>query len=215
MFHCFRTVAELAPLPPPTRPWPHVIPSTADHPAFTTHGYPAGLVKEFGVGRSRSRKYLPGRLVIPVHNEEGDLCGYVGRTVPSVRRPRPARLEYLGELEGVVFNLHRLRRDRWDDCPVKLVAGPFEALHLAGHGITAVAGLMGGQGLRELQLRRLLHLLPHAAFVLLFDENERGRDLRDDIALRLGRYASVRSLEFADEGRTVESLTADEIKEVP
>ena len=32
-------------------------------------------------------------------------------------------------------------------------------------------------------------------------------------AIRLGRYASVRLREFAEEGRKVESLTLDEVKE--
>ena len=203
---CFLAPEHL-PATPTTLPLARPLPSDADPARLEASGYPTWLAQEFRLGFSRSRTHLPRRLVVPVHDENGILVGYAAQQPAKGQRPR--RLLLHGDIEGVVFNLHPVASQSWFEIPVKLVAHPFDALHLRRIGHETVVSLMGG-GLRELQLRRLVHRLPDRRFQILCDATEPGRLLAEDVALRLGRYVPVQILEFLEDGRTVASLTPEE-----
>ena len=55
------------------------------------------------------------------------------------------------------------------------------------------------------------HTDRHSQIIVLLDEDEAGRAGREDIALRLSRFAFVKVHGFEKEGMQPEQLTADEV----
>jgi hypothetical protein len=58
------------------------------------------------------------------------------------------------------------------------------------------------------------HTDKNSRIVIVFDEDESGRAGREDIAIRLSKFAFVKTHVFAGENYQAEDLTADEIQEL-
>jgi len=77
------------------------------HPYLSSRGIKESVAKCFGVGFFHGKsKMMHGRLVIPIHNEKGELLAYAGRSVdgsePKYKFPSGFRKSL------VLFNLHRM-----------------------------------------------------------------------------------------------------------
>jgi DNA primase len=111
---------------------------------------------------------LRGRIVIPIHDEQGELIAYVGRApdsrIPKYRFPKGFRKS------PVRFNMHRARATGARN--VIVVEGFFDtfALHHAGH--PAAVGLMGST-LSQHQADLLINHFDRV--FLLLDGDEAGR----------------------------------------
>jgi DNA primase len=75
------------------------------HPYLAERGIDAETVRHFGVGYNHGIGSMAGRIVIPIHDEDGILVAYAGRAVdrmePKYRFPPRFRKSL------VLFNLHR------------------------------------------------------------------------------------------------------------
>jgi DNA primase len=109
------------------------------HPYVRSRGLSEHTARYFGVGYYDGNGFLRGRVVIPIHNEHGELVAYSGRAIdqtePKYRLPAGFRKSHL------LFNLHRAIRN--GDRTLILVEGYFDTfkVHQAGHH--NVAALMG------------------------------------------------------------------------
>src|SRR4029453_1065212 len=110
-----------------------------------THSYLAdrGIDKEtaliFGVGFYSGPGLMHRRLVIPIHNAEGELIAYCGRSVdqtqPRYRVPPGfAKSEFL-------LNMHRVAA--MEENSVAVVEGFFDCMKVHQAGIPSVVALMG------------------------------------------------------------------------
>ncbi len=206
----FHQPVELA-YPPMTPPLGCTVEVDAHHPYLKTRGLTPETIADFGLGFSRSEACLKSRILIPVHNAAGDLVGYAGRW-PGDPLPRErSKYRFHGPIHDELFNLHRVLQVG-GTFPVLLVPGFFDLFHLRQRGCECVVALLGTE-LRSLQLRRLLHHFPTRQFVVLYDATETGREGRERTVNRLSSYAFVRAPEFLTDGRTVQSLTREEIME--
>jgi DNA primase len=111
------------------------------HSYVISRGLSEQTARYFGVGYYDGNGFLRGRVVIPIHNEHGELVAYSGRAIdqtePKYRLPAGFRKSH------VLFNLHRAILSR--DNTLILVEGFFDTfkVHQAGHH--NVAALMGSK----------------------------------------------------------------------
>jgi len=168
-------------------------------------------IEHFDLGLSDDPRSLKGRVLIPLHDAEGTLTGFAGRW-PADPVPRDrSKYRFVGHGESEPYNLHRVIAVG-SGIPVVVTGSPFDVFHLWQHGCESVVALFTHE-IREDALLRLVHRLPDRPFTLLFDETLRGRGRRLQLLERLGRYAFVRAPRFHEDDRTVDTLTAAEIRE--
>ena len=115
------------------------------------------------------------RIVIPIHNAEGELVAYAGRSIDG-SEPRykfPAGFHKSFEL----FNLHRVR----GEISIVLVEGFFDCMKVtqAGYPCVALMGSTMSKAQEELLREHFGHV------VVMLDGDEAGRRASQEIADRL------------------------------
>ncbi len=171
------------------------------HPYLTARGIETRTAVQFGVGFYGGSGIFAGRLVIPIHNERGELVAYCGRAVdgtqPRYRFPPGfAKSEFL-------FNLHRAAAA--GQPTVVVVEGFFDCLKLHQAGVPAVVALMGAE-LYEAQKRALLRHF--RTIILMLDGDVAGHRGTTAMTAQLQSYATVRVIHLAD-GLQPDQLTTD------
>lgn len=175
-----------------------------DHPYLAGRGLTARTIRTFGVGFYRGSGFLRGRIVIPIHNERGELVAYAGRAIdgqePKYRFPTGFRKSL------VLFNLHRALKTATRT--VVVVEGFFDALTVHQAGYPTVVALMGS----TLSRHQADLLTTHFDRVLLMlDGDEAGREGAAAVASTLaGRIAVIPIL--LDEGTQPDQLAAEALQ---
>ena len=184
------------------------------HPYLAERGLSAEAMAEFGIGYCQKGS-MTGRIVVPIHNAEGQLIAYAGRwpgTPPDEDTPKyklPPGFRKAQE----VFNLHRAMREPQSE-PLYVVEGFFDCMWLWQHGIRRVVALMGST-LSPIQAALIQKITtPDSRVVVMFDEDDAGRAGREKAVIRLSLHCFVRTHQFAQEGQQPDSLTADHIEQL-
>jgi DNA primase len=182
----------------------------------TSHDYglSRGLTQEtldlFGAGLCLSKGMFAGRFIIPLHDEQGRLVGYAGRSLDD-SEPKylfPSREKGFRKSE-LVFNLHRVLKTASADTPVVIVEGFFDCMKLQQAGYHAVSLL--GSSLSEVQEELLVQNFNQ--LVLLFDGDDAGRSATAECLKRLARRAFVHVIELPD-GKQPDQFTTDELRQL-
>ena len=174
-----------------------------DHPYLKERGLSAETIEHFGVGFYAGKGIMKNRIVIPVHNEFGELLAYAGRLVDdsTITEENP-RYKIPGTFhkELALFNLHRALKagDR-----ATLVEGFFDVMNLHELGIQNAIGLMGS----FLSPEQEKLLVEHFSYVTtLMDGNDAGRAVQEEALYRLSRRIFVR-VKALPEGMEPDRLT--------
>ena len=176
------------------------------HPYLASRGIETPTAVQFGVGFYRGAGILTGRLVIPIHNERGELVAYCGRAIDE-SQPRYRFPSGFGKSE-FVFNLHRAAAAGQQTAVV--VEGFFDCLKVHQAGVPAVVALMGA-GLYEPQMSALLRHF--RSIILMLDGDAAGRRATAAISAQIRPYASVRVIHLADRVQP-DQLTAEAAREI-
>lgn len=173
------------------------------HAYLTERRITKETAEHFGVGFFAARGYMQGRIVIPIHDEEGRLVAYAGRSLdaaePRYRFPPRFRKSL------VLFNLHRAVPQ---GKTVVVVEGFFDCLTVHQAGLPCVVALMGCS-LSQPQERLLRHHFEEV--VLLLDGDKPGRTAGVSIAARLCSKISTRLVEVPA-GCQPDQLGTDQIR---
>ena len=184
------------------------------HPYLAERGLSAEAIAEFGIGHC-NKGSMTGRIVVPIHNAEGQLVAYAGRwpgTPPDEDTPK-YRLPPGFRKAQEVFNLHRAMREP-QGTPLYVVEGFFDCIWLWQHGIRRVVALMGST-LSPVQAALIQHIVaPDDRIVVMFDEDDAGRAGREKAVHRLSLHCFVRTHQFAQEGQQPDALTAEQLEEL-
>lgn len=175
------------------------------HPYIAKRGISLATARLFGVGYYSGRGILSHRVVIPIHNQSGELIAYAGRSVEG-EEPRyrfPPGFRKAAEL----FNLHRVAHDGKYG-RVLLVEGFFDCMKVHQAGYSGVVALMGC-GLSHQQARLLAEHFQEV--VLLLDGDEAGRLASESIADRLSSTLKVYRGRIPP-GRQPDELAQDELQ---
>jgi DNA primase len=174
------------------------------HAYVRSRGLSTETARYFGVGYYGGNGFLRGRIVIPIHNEQGELVAYSGRatgeTGPKYRLPTGFRKSQ------VLFNLHRvLARD--DDRTLVLVEGFFDTFKLHQAGLRNVAALMGSR-LSDGQAKLILQHFDR--IILMLDGDEAGRAGATAAVAALSPFLAVDTVKLAV-GAQPDQLAPEEI----
>lgn len=161
--------------------------------------------KTFGVGFFPGRGMMSGRVVIPIHNERGELIAYAGRAIDA-SEPK-YKLPVGFKKSAVLFNLHRVLANNSRQDVVILVEGFFDCLKVWQSGNQNVIALMG-YSISEEQVK-LLH--PFQKILLLLDGDHAGREGSAAVANQLLRSHFVKIIALPD-GVQPDRLSSEEIQ---
>jgi DNA primase len=176
------------------------------HPYLAARGIETPTAVQFGVGFYRGSGIFAGRLVIPIHNERGELVAYGSRAIDG-RQPRYRFPSGFAKSE-FVFNLHRAAAAGQQTAVV--VEGFFDCLKVHQAGVPAVVALMGA----ELYQAQKSALLRHfRSIILMLDGDAAGRRATATITAQLRPYAAVRVIHLADRVQP-DQLTTDAAREI-
>jgi DNA primase len=184
------------------------------HPYLTERGLSAETIAEFGLGYCQKGS-MTGRIVVPIHNAEGQLVAYAGRwpgTPPDEDTPKyklPPGFRKAQE----VFNLHRAMREP-PDTPLYVVEGFFDCIWLWQHGIRRVVALMGSTLSAQQEKLIAAAVTPQSRIVLMLDEDDAGRAARDEIAPRLAKHCFVRTVAFEKENTQPDQLSPEALEQI-
>jgi DNA primase len=158
------------------------------HPYLVERGISRETAETFGVGYFSGRGSMSGRVVIPIHNERGELVAYAGRSIDGgePRYKLPAGF-HKGQ---VLYNLHRVTAPE-----VIIVEGFFDCMKVWQSLHPFVVALMGSS-LSEYQESLLLRQFTKVT--LMFDGDTAGREAAEDISKRLIRTVHVRIVDLPD-----------------
>jgi DNA primase len=173
------------------------------HPYVRRRGITENIAKEFGVGFFSGRGSMSGRVVIPIHNENGELVAYAGRAIdegePKYKLPTGFKKS------AVLFNLFRAAVDH----TVIVVEGFFDCVKVDQAGFQNVVALMGS----SLSVRQEALLRTFSDVVLLLDGDDAGREGAKEIAARLVSSHFVRMLSLND-GVQPDQLSSEELADL-
>lgn len=181
-----------------------------NHPYLTERGLTTKTIVDFGVGFC-SKGMMADRIAIPIHNLEGKVMAYAGRwpgepaeDTPKYKLPQGFRKS----LE--LFNIDRAIMEP-PEKPLVIVEGFFGAMRLHQHGCRKVVALMGStmSTAQEETIRK--HTNHDSHIIVILDEDEAGRLGREDVAVRLSRFAFVRVHVFDEKDKQPEHMTDEEI----
>jgi DNA primase len=152
-------------------------------------------IDAFGLGYHAGKGIMHGRVVIPIHNEQGELVTYAGRwpaddgwpegsdkyqPPPGFRKSR------------VLFNLHRAREHATEGLIV--VEGFFTVCEFFQRGRKNVVALMGSSMSQEQERLIVATVGPKGRVLLALDNDEAGRKGSEDAVNRLRSQVFVREM---------------------
>jgi len=179
----------------------------SSHPYIAERGISQETAESFGVGFFGGKGSMSGRVVIPIHNERGELVAYAGRAIDGSEPRYKLPLGFHKSLE--LFNLHRAiaKTPAGDGATVVLVEGFFDCMKVSDAGFPCVA-LMGcsmSQQQHELLLGHFHRV------VLMLDGDEAGRGATHEIAGRLLYSQWVRAVSLM-QGIQPDQLSTEELR---
>jgi DNA primase len=181
-----------------------------DHAYFTERGLTPETVGLFGLGFC-AKGTMSGRVVIPIHNVEGQLIAYAGRLPGPATEDRPKyKLPNGFKKSAEVFNLNRAMTEE-QGLPLIVMEGFFDVMKLWQQGFHRVVSIMGSSLSAKQEALLLKASESRPGIVLMFDEDNAGRTGRDKALLRLSRHTFVRVVPLSQEGAQPDHLTENEL----
>lgn len=152
-------------------------------------------IERFGLGVC-GVGLMKGRVVVPIHNECGQLVAYAGRWPSDENIPEnEGKYKFPTKFKKgyVLFNLHRVLEAVKNGEPLILVEGFFDVFRLYELGFTNVVALMGSSLTNEQEdlLKSILTPLSPRV-VLLFDNDTAGLACVRDVATRLSAWCFIK-----------------------
>src|SRR5262249_36561873 len=179
------------------------------HPYLDHRGVHPATAARFGVGYYAGPGFLRGRIVFPIHDSEGRLVAYAGRSIDG---SEPRYLFPSGFRKSqVVFNLHRTGAEaavRSSGCVI--VEGFFDCLRVHQAGYRKVIALMGSS---LSQVQETLLLARFREVVLMLDGDEAGRSATQQVVARLEGRIPLHIAEVPS-GRQPDQLPSEEIERI-
>jgi DNA primase len=156
-------------------------------------GLKEATIDAFGLGYHAGKGIMHDRVVIPIHNERGELVAYAGR---SLGDPPEGSGKYAFppnfKKSLVLFNLHRAREHATDGLIV--VEGFFTVFEFFQRGRRNVVALMGSSMSKEQEQLIVETVGPKGRVLLALDNDEAGRKGSADALTWLSSQVFVREM---------------------
>jgi DNA primase len=189
-----------------------------EHPYLKQRGLTPETISHFGLGYC-SRGMMQGRIVIPLHDPQGQLIGYAGRLVddskvseeqpkyrfPGMRERNGVRYEF--QKSQFLFNGHRINAPVDD---LIIVEGFMSVCWLVQHGFTNVVALMGSD-CSDAQEKLIVDLVkPHGKVWAMSDGDDAGFRCAMSILAKIAPHRFVRRVKLQPDEQPTD-VPADEL----
>ena len=158
-------------------------------------GLRESTIDAFGLGHHAGKGIMQNRVVIPIHNEQGELVAYAGRWPADEGWPEGTDKYMIPpgfRKSHVLFNLHRARDHATEGLIV--VEGFFTVFEFFQRGRRNVVALMGSS-MSTAQERLIVETVgPKGRVLLALDNDEAGRKGSEDAVNRLRSQVFVREM---------------------
>jgi DNA primase len=184
-----------------------------EHPYLKERGLTPETIAEFGIGFC-AKGMMAGRIAIPIHTIEGKVVAYAGRFVGDPAEDTPKyKLPQGFRKSQELYNIDRAVKEP-KDLPLVIVEGFFDCMKLSQHGCRKTVALMGSSlsSAQEELIRKMTD--SESRIIVMLDEDDAGRDGREDIAVRLSKFAFVKVHAFAKDGKQPDNLSAEEVAQI-
>ena len=178
----------------------------SSHEYLARRGVGRETASAFGVGFFPGKGSMIGRVVIPIHNRDGKLVAYAGRSIDGGEPKYKLPAGFHKSLE--LFNLHRAV-GVGGECAL-VVEGFFDCMKVHQAGYASVVALMG-VSLSERQEELLASKF--SRIVLMLDGDEAGRGGAREIAARLVHRMYVKVVDLPD-GKQPDQLSSEELRSI-
>lgn len=166
------------------------------HPYLTQdRGLKDATIDVFGLGHHAGKGIMHNRVVIPIHNEQGELVAYAGRWPADEGWPEGSQKYALPpgfRKSKVLFNLHRAKQHATEGLIV--VEGFFTVFEFFQRGRKNVVALMGSSMSKEQERLIVETVGPKGRVLLALDNDEAGRKGSADALSRLSSQVFVREM---------------------
>ena len=179
-----------------------------EHPYLVERGFTLETIVDFGIGYC-VKGMMAERIAIPIHNVNGEVVAYAGRWPGEPAEGTPKYKLPPGFRKSMeIFNLDRAVKEPGS---LVIVEGFFGCMKLHQLGCKKVVALMGSSlsTAQEELLRK--HSDRNSQVIIMLDEDEAGRAGREDIAVRLAKFAFVKIHTFDKDGQQPDNLTVEEV----
>ncbi len=183
-----------------------------NHPYLKERNLEKETIKEFGLGYCK-RGLMRERIVIPVHNEKGDLVAYAGRYPGDPPEGEP-KYKFPPKFKKslVVFNLDKVK-DKAKEKGLILVEGFFDVFNLWRAGYKNVVALMGTSIMSGEQEKLIVEAVgENGRVALMFGSDEAGAKATTEVVERLIDKIYLKIIRLDQEGLEPDSLSKEEIK---
>ena len=173
------------------------------HNYLKQRGLTRETIEHFGIGFCE-RGILKGRIAIPIHDQDGNLVAYAGRSItneePKYKFPKGFNKSQ------VIFNLHRVKAI--EDEKVIIVEGFFDCFKIHQAGFPNVVALMGCS-ITEVQANLILQL--NKKLILLLDGDPAGREGTKKLA-QIFQAKLPLTIKYLSNGTQPDQLEETELK---
>ena len=185
----------------------------AKHPYLAERGLDDATIVYFGLGYC-VRGLMRGRVVIPIHNERGELVAFSGRYPGDPPESRPKYLLPSGfRKSNVVFNLNRAGTDAKENGLV-VVEGFFDVFRVWQAGFHQIVAIMGSV-LSDRQRNLIVASVgPNGKIILLLDQDNAGRMCLSQCLDELSSRVFVKALGLPNEGDQPDLLSQEQIQQI-
>jgi DNA primase len=169
-----------------------------DHPYLRERGLTEETIATFGLGYFGGKGTMHGRIVIPIHNEHGELVAYAGRWPGDEGWPEEEEKYKMPKgfaKSLILYNLHRARDHTAEGLIV--TEGFFSLYELWQRGRKNVVAAMGCTVSPEQEKLIVETVGPRGKVLLAFDADDAGRRGMQEAAARLTPRVFVRTVELA------------------
>lgn len=177
------------------------------HPYLKHRGITSDTAQAFGVGYFLGKGMMSGRVVIPIHNGQGELVAYAGRAATNQTQPKYTFSSGF-QKSAVLYNLHQIKPSSRKGL-VHVVESFFGVMKLTQAGFPNAVALMGAS-MSETQVELLSRHFTHA--ILLLDEDDEGMEGMMDAVLRLSHFMYVATGCLPQHINTIAELSEEEIQ---
>jgi DNA primase len=169
----------------------------ADHPYLRERGLTKETIVAFGLGYFGGKGTMHGRIVIPIHDETGQMIAYAGRWPGDEGWPEDEdkyKLPKHFHKSLALYNLHRARAYASEGLIV--VEGYWSVFELWQKGRRNAVSVMGSSMSAEQEKLIVETVSPKGKVLLAFDPDEAGRRGAADAAVRLAPQVFVRTVDL-------------------
>ncbi len=174
-------------------------------------GFSEATIQSFGLGWC-NKGMLAGRIVVPIHNADGEIIAYVGRGLKEADIGKRGRWLFpKGFRKGMeLFNYHRLAEYDLEEQNLVVTEGFWSAIRLSEAGIPAVA-LMGCE-ISDQQCRLIEEVTDRVW--LMLDRDKAGSNAVKQVITKLAQRVHVRLAPYPDDSdrSQPEAFTPEELK---